>query len=130
MKLAKEVGFDGIELHGANGYLIDEFLRSESNKRTDEYGGSAEKRARFVLELIDIALQFFKPYQIGLKISPVSQYQDMYDQNPVETYSHLLKELSKKNIGFVEVRESSEYGAEKKGSGSKVYFEKTPPEQM
>ena len=128
--MAQQAGFDGIELHGANGYLIDEFLRSESNKRTDEYGGTPEKRTRYCLELIDIALEYFKPYQIGVKISPVSQYQDMYDQNPVETYSHLLKELSKRNVGFVEARESSEYGANKKGAGSKVYYEKTPPEQM
>lgn len=72
----------------------------------------------------------FKPYQVGLKISPVSQYQDMYDKNPEETYGHLLKELSKKKIGFVEARESSEYGANKKGAGSKLFYEKTPPEQL
>jgi hypothetical protein len=59
------------------------------------------------LELIDIALEKFKPYQVGIKISPVSQFNDMFDVNPIETYSYLLKELDRKGVGFVEIRESS-----------------------
>lgn len=101
--LAKEAGFDGVQLHGSFGYIFDEFLRSFTNKRTDKYGGSAENRARLPLEVIDIALKYFEPYQIGVKLSPTSRMQDMFDENPVETYGYLLKELSARKIGFVEL---------------------------
>ena len=83
IKLALECEFDGIQLHGAHGYLIDEFLRSASNKRTDQYGGSAENRCRFCLELMDIALEYYKPWQMGIKVSPVSRMRDMFDENPI-----------------------------------------------
>lgn len=108
VQLAKEAGFDGIQIHGAHGYLVDQFIRSESNKRTDQYGGSAENRVRFALQLIDIACEIFPPAQVGIKFSPVLQYQDMFDQNPVETFSCLLKGLSQRNVGFVEGREPSQ----------------------
>lgn len=94
IKLAKQCNFDGIQLHGAHGYLVDSFLRSESNKRTDFYGGSAENRCRFALELIDIILEYFKPSQVGIKISPVSRLNDMFDADPIETYSYLCDRLS------------------------------------
>lgn len=84
--------------------MIDQFLRSWSNKRTDVYGGSVENRCRYVLELVDIALQYFEPYQLGLKVSPCSRYNDMYDDNPVETYTYLAQKLSERNFGFIEVR--------------------------
>ena len=112
--LAKEAGFDGVQLHGSFGYIFDEFLRSFTNRRTDQYGGSAENRSRFPLEVIDIALKYFEPYQIGIKLSPTSRMQDMFDENPLETYGYLLKELSARKIGFVELAESSKentYGA-------------------
>ena len=83
LKLAKTAGFDGIELHGANGYIIDQFLRSFTNKRTDKYGGSAQKRCRFALELVDLALKHFESYQIGIKLCPVGRYNDMFDENPI-----------------------------------------------
>ena len=104
IKLAKECNFDGIQLHGAHGYLVDSFLRSESNKRNDEYGGSAENRCRFALYLIDIILEYFKPWQVGIKISPVSRLNDMYDVDPIETYSYLCEKLSERSIGFIEIR--------------------------
>lgn len=83
VKLAKQAGFDGVQIHGAHGYLVDSFLRSETNKRTDQYGGSVENRARFLLELFDIALETFKPFELGVKISPVSRLRDMFDSNPL-----------------------------------------------
>lgn len=98
-----------MQLHGAHGYLIHEFINSHSNLRTDAYGGSPEKRLKFCLELVDITLKYFSPNRVGIKLSPVSRIKDMYDENPLETYSLLLKELDSRKIGFVEFRESTEY---------------------
>jgi len=84
--------------------LVHTFLSSCSNTRTDQYGGSAENRIRFCLELIDITLKYFEPCRVGIKLSPVSRVKDMYDENPVETNSLLLKALDKRKIGFVELR--------------------------
>ena len=89
--------------------MIEEFLKTWSNKRTDNYGESVENRCRFVLELVDIALEHFQPWQLGIKISPCSRYNDQYDDNPAETYTHLIKELNKRKFGFVEVCEPVEH---------------------
>ena len=106
---AKEAGFDGLELHGANGYLVDQFIRDGTNQRTDEYGGSIENRARFCLEVIDILIEVFGKGRVGIKLSPVGRYQDMYDSNPIETYTYLLKKLDERGIAFVELTEPSTY---------------------
>jgi N-ethylmaleimide reductase len=103
---AKKAGFDGIQLHAANGYLADEFLRDATNKRTDKYGGSAENRCRFVLEVMDALISIFGVDRVGIKVSPVGRYNDMYDSDPLATYSHLLSELQKKNVSFVELTTS------------------------
>jgi len=108
VKLAKEAGFDGIELASGNGFLIDSFLRSHTNKRKDKYGGSVENRSRFVLELVDLALKHFKSYQIGLKLTPTGRLHDISDENPIETYTYLLRQLNSKSIGFVELYASVE----------------------
>jgi len=105
---AKEAGFDGIELHGANGYLVDEFIRDGSNKRTDEYGGSIENRCRFCLEVIDILIEVFGAKRVGIKLSPVGRFQDMYDSDPVATYKYLLEELSNREIAYVQLMEPLE----------------------
>lgn len=102
---AKEAGFDGIELHGANGYLIDQFLRDGVNQRTDEYGGSIENRSRFPLEIIDIFIEVFGAKRVGIKLSPVSRFQDMYDSNPIALYSYLLQQLDKRGISYVQLME-------------------------
>lgn len=102
---AKKAGFDGIEPHAANGYLIDEFLRDVTNHRTDEYGGSVENRARFCLEVIDVFIEVFGANRVGIKLSPVGRYQDMYDSNPLATYSYLLKQLEKRGIVYVQLVE-------------------------
>lgn len=110
---AKEAGFDGLELHGANGYLVDQFLQDNSNRRTDEYGGSIENRARFCLEAIDALVSVFGAKRVGIKLSPVSRFQDMFDSNPVALYTYLLKELDKRGIAFVEFVEPFPEGVDK-----------------
>lgn len=107
---AVEAGFDGIEFHGANGYLIDQFLRSGTNNRTDEYGGSVENRARFLLELVDMALEILPPSKIGVKLSPVGRYNEMYEANPEELLKYVLQELNKRNILYVLVMEPEASG--------------------
>ena len=104
----KEAGFDGLQLHGANGYIIDEFLRDASNQRTDEYGGSVEKRCRFPLEVIDILIEVYGAERVGIKVTPVGRFQDMYDSDPIATYSYLLQQLEKRGIAFVEIMEPGE----------------------
>jgi len=102
---AKEAGFDGIELHGAHGYLVDEFLRDGANKRTDEYGGSVENRSRFCLEIIDILIEIFGADRVGIKLSPVNKYQSMSDSDPVTLYTYLLQQLDKRGIAYIQIRE-------------------------
>jgi len=102
---AKEADFDGVELHGANGYLIDSFLRTSANQRTDEYGGSVENRSRLCLQVIDAFIDVYGANRVGVKLSPVGRYQDMCDENPTETFTYLVKELNKKNIAYIQLSE-------------------------
>ena len=117
-KMAKEAGFDGIELHSAHGYLVDSFLRDSSNKRTDEWGGSIENRCKFVLECIDRFLKVYPSDRVGIKLSPVSRYQSMKDEDPVGLYKYLLKELNKRNILYVQLREAETIGVVPVDNGS------------
>lgn len=103
-KNAKEAGFDGLELHGANGYLVDQFLKDGTNKRTDEYGGSIQNRIKFCLEALDALISVYGADKVGIKLSPTGRYNDMYDSNPLELTKVLLKELEKKKLAFVEVK--------------------------
>lgn len=102
---AKKAGFDGVEVQAANGYLVDQFLRSATNQRTDDYGGSVEKRARFCLEVIDDLIEVYGKGRVGIKISPVGRSMDMYDEDPKATFSYLLSELDKRGIAFVQMME-------------------------
>jgi len=104
-KRALRAGFDGVEIHGAHGYLVDSFIRSSANQREDEYGGSAENRSRFCLEVIDAIIEVFGSNKVGIKLSPVSIFGDMNDDDPLETYTYLTKELNKREILFIEWRE-------------------------
>lgn len=96
-------------MHGANGYLIDEFIRDGTNQRTDEYGGSIENRMRLILEIIDDLISIFGKGRVGMKLSPVGRFQDMFDSNPLETYTYLLNKLSERGIAFVEIVEPSTF---------------------
>ncbi|MFX7620864.1 alkene reductase, partial [Acinetobacter baumannii] len=87
----KRAGFDGIELHGANGYLIEQFIKDGTNKRTDQYGGSIENRVRFPLEVVDAVLKVFPKERVGIRLSPVSPANDASTSDPAEVYGHLVK---------------------------------------
>ncbi len=98
---AKEAGFDGVELHGANGYLIDQFLSSKTNHRTDSYGGSVENRARFLFEVIEALAGVWPRDQIGLRLSPRGTYNDIDDANPEETFGYVFGKLNDTRIAYL-----------------------------
>lgn len=102
---AKKAGFDGVELHGANGYLLDQFLRDGSNKRTDKYGGSVENRARLPLEVTEAAIGIWGPSRVGYKISPHAQFLSMSDANPRKTFSYLSSQLDDLKLGYLHLVE-------------------------
>lgn len=102
---AKLAGFDGVEIHGANGYLIDQFLHSSTNHRTDEYGGNLENRARFALEVTDAILEVWDASRVGYHISPRGDSHDIFDENPLRTFTYLMEQLSKRKLAFVFARE-------------------------
>jgi N-ethylmaleimide reductase len=103
---AKAAGFDGVELHGANGYLLDQFLRDGSNRRTDAYGGSVENRARLGLEVADAAIGVWGPQRVGYKLSPYFSGYSMSDSNPIETFSFIAAQLSKRGLLYLHVSEA------------------------
>ena len=102
---AKEAGFDGVEVHGANGYLLDQFLQDGSNKRTDNYGGSIENRARLLLEVTDAVIGVWGKGRVGIRLSPYGTFNDMSDSDPVALFTHVLKQLSQRNIAYVHMIE-------------------------
>lgn len=102
---AKEAGFDGVEIHAANGYLIDQFLQSGTNHRTDQYGGSLENRMRFLLEITDALLEVWDAGNIGVHLAPACDTHDMGDENPKETFGRVAKELGKRKLAFIFTRE-------------------------
>ncbi|KIY67817.1 FMN-linked oxidoreductase [Cylindrobasidium torrendii FP15055 ss-10] len=93
-------GFDGVEIHGASGYLIDQFLQDVSNKRTDEYGGSIENRTRFALEVVDAVVEAVGADRTGLRISPWNGFQDMRMEDPKPTFAHLVSQIKERHPDF------------------------------
>lgn len=104
-QLAQQAGFDGVEVHGANGYLLDQFLQDGSNTRTDEYGGSIENRARFLLEVVDIAVSIWGKGRVGLRLSPYGTFNDMHDSDPVALFTHVLGEINRRGLAYVHMIE-------------------------
>ena len=105
---AKEAGFDGVEVHAANGYLIDQFLRTGTNQRTDEYGGVASNRVRFLTEAVEQVLESWDNKQIGVRISPTVDFNDMKDDNPLETFSVAVERLNGYGLGYLHVVEQAQ----------------------
>ncbi|UTW12165.1 alkene reductase [Marinobacterium rhizophilum] len=103
---AQAAGFDGVEIHAANGYLIDQFLQDSSNKRTDTYGGSVENRARLLLEITDAVLSVWSPGRVGVHLSPRGDAHDMGDSDPAAVFGHVASALSARNIAFICAREA------------------------
>jgi len=107
---AKEAGFDGIELHSANGYLLDNFLQSCSNTRTDRYGGSFENRFRIVQEVLDAVLTVFPSSRVAIRLSPNGAYGSMGSADNFDAFTYYLTRLNKFNLGFVHVMDGLGWG--------------------
>ena len=103
---AKAAGFDGVELHGANGYLLDQFLRDGTNRRTDAYDGSIQNRARFPLEVGEAVIGVWDASRVGYKISPNGSFNSMSDSDPIRTFSYLATELDHLRLGYLHVSEA------------------------
>ncbi|WP_296263223.1 alkene reductase [Pseudomonas sp. UBA6562] len=102
---AKAAGFDGVEIHGANGYLLDQFLQSSTNQRTDAYGGSLENRARLLLEVTDAVVGVWGAGRVGMHLSPRADLHDMGDADRSETFTYVARELGKRGLAFICSRE-------------------------
>jgi N-ethylmaleimide reductase len=108
---ALKADFDGIEVHAANGYLIDQFLKDGSNQRTDRYGGSIQNRARFGLEVIDAVMTAYPKARVGIRLSPVSPANDALDSNPDKLFGYFVSELSRRRLAYIHVIEGATGGA-------------------
>lgn len=98
---AQDAGFDGVEIHGANGYLLDQFLQSGSNHRTDAWGGTLQRRARLPLEIVDAVAEVWGPQRVGYHLAPRADILGMGDEDPESTFSYLVDELSARRLAFV-----------------------------
>jgi len=122
---AKKAGFDGVEIHGANGYLLDQFLQDTTNKRTDDYGGSLENRARLLLEVTDAVISVWGAGLVGMHLAPRCDSHSMGDSNPLATFSYVAKELGKRKIAFIcarEIQDEHSIGSHLKQAFGGVYI--------
>ena len=100
---AKAAGFDGVEVHSANGYLLDQFLEDRSNQRTDAYGGAIENRARLMLEVVDAVVEVWGKDRVGVRLSPFGTFLDMGDSDPVALFTYVMERLSERGVAYVHV---------------------------
>jgi N-ethylmaleimide reductase len=107
---AKEAGFDGVELHGANGYLIDQFLRSSTNRRSDRYGGLLENRARLLLEVTDAVVDVFGARRVGVRLSPLNPFNDINDDDPQATFGYAAEHLGRRALAYLHISQNGDDG--------------------
>ncbi|WP_018140384.1 alkene reductase [Thioalkalivibrio sp. ALJ7] len=112
---AKAAGFDGVQIHAANGYLLDQFLRSGSNHRSDAYGGPVENRIRLPLEVVQAVIEVWGPERVGIRVSPTGSFNGMHDDDPLATYSAFAQALDATGIAYIEVVEDSFQGNHETG---------------
>ena len=117
---AQRAGFDGVEIHGANGYLLDQFLQDKTNHRQDAYGGPIENRARLMLEVADAVISVWGNDRVGMHLAPRGDAHDMGDSNPLATFSYVARELGRRRIAFICARES--LGEKRNGPQLKAAF--------
>jgi N-ethylmaleimide reductase len=110
---AKRAGFDGVEVHGANGYLLDQFLRDGSNQRSGRYGGSMENRARLLLEVTQAACNVFGKDRVGVRISPLNSFNSMKDSDPVALATFVAERLSELQVGYLHLMRADFFGVQK-----------------
>lgn len=104
-EMAKKAGFDGIEVHAANGYLIDQFLRDGTNKRTDQYGGSSENRMRILNDVLDAVTEIWPSNRVGVRLTPENSFNSMSDSNPLDHFSYFITQLNNRNLAYLHVLE-------------------------
>lgn len=131
---AERAGFDGVELHGANGYLLDQFLQDGTNRREDDYGGSIENRARLMLEATDAAISVWGADRVGMHLAPRADAHDMGDSDRAATFGYVARELGRRRIAFICAREhiaDDRLGPQLKAAFGGVYIvnERFTPEQ-
>lgn len=107
---ARAAGFDGLEVHAANGYLLDQFLRDASNQRTDQYGGSIENRIRLLLEVLNALFETWQPGQVGVRISPENTFNDIHDSDPQVLFSSVAEQLQPLGLAYLHVLEGDMLG--------------------
>ncbi|MFX0544508.1 alkene reductase [Roseovarius sp. S1116L3] len=119
-KMARKAGFDGIEVHGANGYLLDQFLKTGSNTRTDAYGGSPENRARLLLEVLEAVTKVWGGDRTGLRLSPFSPANGIEDANPQETFEYLVPQLNRFGLAYLHMIEGATGGPRELNEGQSL----------
>jgi N-ethylmaleimide reductase len=102
---AKEAGFDGVEVHGANGYLLDQFLHDGSNQREDVYGGSIENRARLLLEVVDAVTAVWGAGRVGIRLSPYGTFSDMHDSDPMSLFTYVIQQINARKLAYLHLIE-------------------------
>lgn len=110
-QMAKQAGFDGVEIHAANGYLIDQFLRDGSNQRSDAYGGNEENRMRFLNQVLDAVLEVWPGNCVGIRLTPENSFNSMSDSNPQTHFSYFITQLNARNLAYLHLLEGDMMGA-------------------
>ena len=104
-QMAKQAGFDGLEIHAANGYLIDQFLRDATNRRNDEYGGSVENRMRFLNQVLDAVLEVWESHHVGIRLSPENSFNDISDSDPKAHFNYFVTQLNTRKLAYLHILE-------------------------